>query len=229
MRRSNISRQPASGSERQWTERRRLRPVLAAAQSSRTVAAGPARMPELPEVELVRLIDSASALAADPFLRRLGPEPVSEAFTLAGFRAQLERRRRAPVKAVILDQSVVAGVGNIYADESLHLARIHPLRRAGELERSESRRLHAATRRIIELATDSGGTSFADYGDPDRRPTGYVARTRVFSRQHRPCPVCDTTIERVRVAGRSTNFCPRCQPPPDARRVQRVVRRSVAW
>jgi formamidopyrimidine-DNA glycosylase len=153
-------------------------------------------------------------LESDPFLGRLGPEPLSDAFTVGGFRAQLERHRRAPIKAVILDQSVVAGVGNIYADESLHLARIHPRRTAGALSATEARRLRQAIQRILAAAIDSGATSFADYADPERAPTGYLARARVFRRQGQPCPVCGTPIERLRVAGRGTNVCPHCQPAP---------------
>jgi formamidopyrimidine-DNA glycosylase len=162
----------------------------------------------------IRLLDSGAPLSADQFLARLGPEPLGDEFTLAGFRSQLERHRRAPIKAVLLNQSVLSGVGNIYADESLHLARVHPARLAGWLNGTESRRLHDAIRRIIGLAIDCGGTSFADYADPAREPTGYLARARVFRRQGEPCPVCGTVIERIRVAGRSTNICPRCQPAP---------------
>jgi formamidopyrimidine-DNA glycosylase len=162
----------------------------------------------------IRLLGSGTPLSADPFLARLGPEPLGDAFTLATFRSQLERHRRAPIKAVVLNQSVVAGVGNIYADESLHLARVHPARLAAGLDGSESRRVHHAIRHIIELAIDRGGTSFADYADRARSPTGYLPRARVFRRQGEPCPVCGTVIERTRVAGRPTDICPHCQLAP---------------
>ena len=159
----------------------------------------------------IRLMDDRS-LAADPFLTRFGPEPLEDTFSVAGFRAQLARYRRAPIKAVILNQSVVAGVGNIYADESLHLARVHPARPAGSLDRAEVQRLHRAIRRVLTLAIESGGTSFADYADSARPRTGYLARARGFRRHGQPCPVCGAAIKRIRVAGRATNFCPRCQP-----------------
>ena len=159
----------------------------------------------------IKLLDSA-ALQADPFLARLGPEPLGDSFTLAGFRSQLERHRRAPVKAVILNQSVVAGIGNIYADESLHLARIHPLRPAGSLTVSESRRLRDAIRTVIGLAIEHGGTSFADYINAARGQAGYLEQARVFRRERQPCPVCATPIERIRAAGRTTNICRYCQP-----------------
>lgn len=158
----------------------------------------------------IRLVDDA-ALAADPFLARLGPEPLEPGFTLRGFRAQLRRHARAPLKAVLLDQTVVAGVGNIYADESLHLARVHPRRRAGGLSGAESRRLHTAIRSTLARAVESGGTSFAEYVNAARGRQGYLAQARVFRREGLPCGVCGTVIERIRVAGRGTNVCPRCQ------------------
>ncbi|MGH3002629.1 MAG: bifunctional DNA-formamidopyrimidine glycosylase/DNA-(apurinic or apyrimidinic site) lyase [Gaiellaceae bacterium] len=159
----------------------------------------------------MRIVDDAG-LAGDPFLVRLGPEPLGDAFPLAGFRAQLARHARAPIKAVLLDQTVVAGIGNIYADESLHLARVHPRRPAGGLTAAESRRLHDAVRTTLALAVEHGGTSFADYVNAARGRNSYLAHARVFRRQGLPCQVCGTTIERIRVAGRGTNVCPHCQP-----------------
>jgi formamidopyrimidine-DNA glycosylase len=157
----------------------------------------------------IRLLDDP-ALAAEPFLRRLGPDALEDRFTVSSLRSQLARR--APVKALILDQSVIAGVGNIYADESLHLGGIHPARPAGGLSTAEARRLHRAIRRILALAIESGGSSVAERADRGRAPAGYLARARVFRRQGRPCPTCGTAIDRIRVAGRATNICPRCQP-----------------
>ena len=129
----------------------------------------------------IRLLDS-KGLAADAFLRRLGPDPLGDAFTLEGFRSQLKRHRRAPIKAVLLNQSVLAGVGNIYADEALHLARVHPVRLAGGLDGTESRRVHHAIRRIVALAIGSGGTSVVGDANRPRTQTGYRARARVFGR-----------------------------------------------
>lgn len=158
----------------------------------------------------IRLL-SSSELEADPFLARLGPEPLGETFTLAGFRSQLQRHHRAPIKPVIMDQSVVAGIGNIYADESLHLARLHPRRPAGSLSTAESRRLRRAIRTVIAQAIEHGGTSFADYVNTARGEVGYLEQARVFRRKGEPCLLCGTPIERIRVAGRSTNICPHCQ------------------
>lgn len=161
----------------------------------------------------IRLVDDGG-LESDSFLARLGPEPLEDGFTLDGFREQLARHARAPVKAVLLDQTVVAGIGNIYADESLHLARVHPRRPAGGLTRAESRRLHDAVRTTLGLAVESGGTSFAAYVNEARGQDGYLSKARVFRREGLPCTVCGTAIERIRVAGRGTNLCPRCQPDP---------------
>ncbi len=161
----------------------------------------------------LQVVDDAE-LAADPFLARLGPEPLGRDFTLAGFRGQLARHARAPVKAVLLDQTVVAGIGNIYADESLHLARVHPRRPAGGLTAAESRRLYEAVRTTLAEAVESRGTSFAGYVNEARGREGYLARARVFRRQGTACLVCGTPIERTRVAARGTNVCPRCQRYP---------------
>jgi formamidopyrimidine-DNA glycosylase len=156
---------------------------------------------------------SPDPCATDPFLRRLGPEPLAEEFTVAALRASLTRHARAPVKAVLLDQSVVAGIGNVYVDEILHHARIHPARLAGSLRPAEAHRLHAAIRTVLGTAIETGGTSFAGYVNEFRGRAGYLDHAEVFRRQGRPCGVCGTPIVRTRVAGRPTNFCPHCQQP----------------
>jgi len=158
----------------------------------------------------ITLVDTP-ALLADPFLKRLGPEPLSEAFNVADFREQLRRHARAPIKAVILDQTTVAGVGNIYADESLHLARIHPQRPAGTLSAATVTRLHHAIRAVLSAAVEDGGTSFEDYANVFRGRGSHLTGARLFRRQAQPCLVCGTCIRRTRVAGRGTNHCPRCQ------------------
>lgn len=158
----------------------------------------------------LRLVDDAG-LAADPFLARLGPEPLEPGFTLDAFRAQLRRHAHAAIKAVLLDQTVVAGIGNIYADESLHLARVHPGRPAVSLSPAESRRLHTAIRSTLACAVESGGTSFADYVNMARGRDGYLSQARAFRREGLPCVVCREMMQRTRVAGRGTNLCPRCQ------------------
>lgn len=144
---------------------------------------------------------------------RLGPEPLSDDFTLAGFAAVLKRHPKAPIKAVILDQSTVSGVGNIYADESLHLARIHPATRSGDVSMAQVKRLHQAIRTIIAAGVEHGGTSFAHYVNALGGKGDYLDHARVFNQTGRPCPVCGTPIKKIRVAGRGTHFCPKCQKP----------------
>ncbi len=158
----------------------------------------------------VRLVDTA-ALAREEFLSRLGPEPLSAEFTNRGLRAHLARHPGASIKAVILDQSTVAGVGNIYTDEALHLARIDPRRLARSLGAAEVGRLHEAIVSVIGAAVEHGGTSFVAYVNDFRGDGTYLARARVFQRQGEPCAVCGTVIERIRVAARGTNICPHCQ------------------
>lgn len=161
----------------------------------------------------IKLVATAEVVK-DTLIARLGPEPLSEAFTLAGFAAILQRRARSPIKAVILDQSTVSGIGNIYADESLHLAKIHPALLAGDLTAPQVKRLHAAIIEIIGLGIKYGGTSFSSYVDALGGKGDYFENARVFKRQGLLCPVCGSTIYKTRVAGRGTHICPGCQKLP---------------
>jgi formamidopyrimidine-DNA glycosylase len=144
---------------------------------------------------------------------RLGPdawaEPVS-VHTLAGVLA----RRTAPIKALLLDQVVVAGLGNIYADEALHSAGINPLIPGRELTVSDLERLRRAVAAILATAIENGGTSLDDlaYLLPDGRAGENLDRLAVYGRTDLPCPRCGTPVERVVVRARSTHFCPSCQP-----------------
>jgi formamidopyrimidine-DNA glycosylase len=151
--------------------------------------------------------------AADP-LAGLGPEPLEPAFTLAAFRARLAGKRRQ-VKPLLLDQSTVAGLGNIYVDEALWDARVHPERRADTLGADEVKRLHAAIRRVLRRAVDNSGTSLGDgeanfYSVAGRRGRNADA-LRVFRRDGLPCPRCGDTLARSVVGQRGTHFCPSCQ------------------
>lgn len=147
----------------------------------------------------------------DSLIARLGPEPLTEKFELPGFAAVLARRPKSPIKAVILDQSTVAGVGNIYADESLHLAKIHPATPAGQLTKPQVKRLYEAIKTIIALGITYGGTSFSSYVNALGGQGNYFDHARVFRRQGQTCPVCGTVIIKTRVAGRGTHLCPKCQ------------------
>lgn len=143
----------------------------------------------------------------------LGPEPLGDAWFVADLAAAL-RGRAAPIKAVLLDQRRVAGLGNIYADESLHQARIHPLRPAGSLTDAEMTRLHQAIRSILLLAIEQQGSSMRDHvGGLGQRGT-MQERWHVYGRAGQTCRSCGAVIEKSRVAGRGTHICPDCQPSP---------------
>lgn len=158
----------------------------------------------------IRVVDAAE-LAGDPFLSHLGPEPLSDDFTVPVFQARLMRHRSAPIKAALLDQTTVAGLGNIYADECLHVAGIDPRQPTGSITRPRVRRLHDAIQTVLRDAVEHGGTSFASYVNEARHRETFLAHARLFGRQGQPCVVCGTPIERIRVAGRGTNRCPHCQ------------------
>jgi formamidopyrimidine-DNA glycosylase len=138
----------------------------------------------------------------------LGPEP----FTVdpAYWRQRLGATRRC-LKAVLLDQRVVAGVGNIYADESLFEAQLHPARRACEVSSREARRLGQAVAVVLARAIDCRGSSIRDYVGGSGQKGRYQDEFRVYGRPGAPCPRCRRPIERIRLAGRSTHYCPRCQ------------------
>jgi formamidopyrimidine-DNA glycosylase len=147
----------------------------------------------------------------DPYLAsRLGDEPLDALFTVARLGARLERRR-APIKAALLDQRTLAGMGNIYVDEALWRARIHPLRPAESLDRNELRRLHRAIRAALEAGIARQGSTLRDYRLPDGGEGGMQDEFKVYGRGGEPCDRCGTPIERTRVGGRGTWFCPRCQ------------------
>ncbi len=141
---------------------------------------------------------------------RLGPEPLGEGFDPQELRRVLQRRS-APVKAVLLDQQAIAGIGNIYADEALFAARIRPKRAASSLSKKEAERLHAAVRQVLLEAMGNRGSSFRDYVDAAGRQGAHQLHVKVFRRTGDLCYVCSTPIRRIKVGGRSTHFCPRCQ------------------
>lgn len=131
---------------------------------------------------------------------------------LPGFRRALRRKRR--IKALLLDQQPIAGIGNIYCDEALHRAGIHPLTPADALDEPSVRRLRRALRHVLRRAINAGGSSVRDYRTSDGAPGGFQREHRVYNRAGRPCRTCRTPIERIIVIGRGTHLCPRCQPPP---------------
>jgi len=146
----------------------------------------------------------------EPYLGlRLGDEPLGR-FTAKALGERLSGRR-APLKAALLDQRTLAGLGNIYVDEALWYARLHPLRPAGGIEADELRRLHRGVRRALELGISRQGSTLSDYRLPDGSPGSMQREFRVYGRAGEPCDRCGTPISKARVGGRGTWFCPRCQ------------------
>jgi formamidopyrimidine-DNA glycosylase len=147
----------------------------------------------------------------DPYLaRRLGAEPLSRGFTPRRLRDRLAGRK-APVKAALLDQRTLAGMGNIYADEALWRARLHPLRPSGHLSEDEVRRLHGSVRRALEAGIARQGATLRDYSTPNGARGRMQDEFKVYGREGQPCERCGSPIERIRAAGRGTSYCPSCQ------------------
>jgi formamidopyrimidine-DNA glycosylase len=141
---------------------------------------------------------------------KLGPEPLQKEFTQDALRSILEKRQ-APIKAVLCDQGLIAGIGNMYADEALFAAAIHPLRKASSLSTDEVKRLHRAIRTVLEEAVASGGASISDYRRPDGSSGEAQFAFNVAHQRGAHCPKCKTPIERIVVRQRGTYFCPVCQ------------------
>jgi formamidopyrimidine-DNA glycosylase len=150
-----------------------------------------------------------------PGYRRLGPEPLEPGLDPAALAVRLAARR-GRLKPALLDQRLVAGIGNIYADEILHRAGLHPERPAGTLEAAEVARLHAAMVAVLEAAIGDGGTTIRDYVNGRGQPGDFVYSLRVYGRTGQPCLTCGGrgAVIRIVVAGRSTHLCPACQPWP---------------
>ncbi len=145
---------------------------------------------------------------------KLGPEVWDRSFSVAALQKTLAGRK-APIKALLLDQRIAAGIGNIYADEVLFAARVHPARPAGSLSPAEVKRVHGAIRELLARAVARGGSSLGGASTNYRRPAGdgggFQDEHQVFRRTGQPCPRCGTPIARIVVAQRSTHFCPHCQ------------------
>lgn len=146
-----------------------------------------------------------------PLISRLGPEPFSKEFTV-DYLTQVFGRK-ANIKALLLDQSVVAGLGNIYVDEVLFAAGVHPMRRASTLTEEETEKVHGAARDILRRAIELRGTTFDSYHDAFGETGKFQHQLQVFDRGGEPCPACGTEIVKMKIAGRGTHVCPSCQPP----------------
>ena len=143
-------------------------------------------------------------------LKLLGPEPFSDEFTTEYLTRKLHRRAR-PIKTALLDQALIAGLGNIYADETLFLSGVMPTTLCADLTAEQIGRIHTAIIQVLQKAIDSGGTTFSNFLNVQGVNGNYGGVAWVYNRAGQPCRTCSTTIERIKLAGRSTHFCPACQ------------------
>ena len=158
----------------------------------------------------VKLIPTIEVPNID-FMKKVGPEPLDADFTPEQFIMRFARRKNTNIKAALLDQTVVAGVGNIYADESLWGARISPKRKVSDVTHGEFTVLYHELRDVMNLAIEKGGSTDKNYVNAEGKRGSYMDFARVFRREGLGCPRCGTTIEKIKWAGRGTHICPNCQ------------------
>lgn len=145
------------------------------------------------------------------FMQKVGPEPLEKSFTATEFIPRVRRRAGTTIKAAILDQTVLAGVGNIYADESLWAAKIHPATRVRDMSDEQLATLLDEIKYVLQLAIEKGGSTDRNYVNAEGKKGSYIDFARVFRREGQECPRCGTIIEKLKVAGRGTHICPVCQ------------------
>lgn len=150
-------------------------------------------------------------VSEDPFMQKVGPEPLHDSFTADVFIEQVRRRKGTSIKAAILDQTVLAGIGNIYADEGLWGAQIHPARRVADVSDAELEKLHEELIYVLNLSIEKGGSTDKNCVNAEGKRGSYIDFARVFRREGKECPRCGTIIEKTKVAGRGTHTCPTCQ------------------
>jgi formamidopyrimidine-DNA glycosylase len=167
---------------------------------------------------VARLASGRELRFVDP--RRFGRLSVTQGFAAAGYEplevefdrfVELFRGRKTPIKSALLNQKLLTGVGNIYADESLFRAGIRPRRRAASLTRKELLRLYVAMQEVLKEAISAGGSSISNYVDADGDEGFFQLQHRVYGRENEPCLVCKTPIKRIVIGGRSSHYCPKCQ------------------
>jgi formamidopyrimidine-DNA glycosylase len=161
----------------------------------------------------MRLIPTPEVMQLD-FFQKVGPEPLAADFTWEQFRDRLAKRPKTNVKAALLDQTVIAGIGNIYADESLWGAQIHPLTLVQNLKPAQFSKLYEELVFVLKLSIEKGGSTDRNYVNAEGKKGSYIDFARVFRREGKTCPRCGTIIIKTRVAGRGTHLCPHCQKEP---------------
>lgn len=158
------------------------------------------------------LFGSKEEIEKLPDLAKIGPEPLDKSFKVGKFIKTLRQAQgKRKIKQVLMDQKVIAGIGNIYSDEILWQAKIHPFKKANELTTNELKSLYTAMRQILKKAVKLRGTSTSDYRDTEGRPGAYAKVRYVYQREGEKCYRCQALIKRVKIGGRSAHFCPTCQ------------------
>jgi formamidopyrimidine-DNA glycosylase len=158
----------------------------------------------------IRLLPTAEVPQID-FFQKVGPEPLTADFTWQVMRERLQRRKKSGIKAVLLDQTVIAGVGNIYADESLWGAKIHSSILVKDLSDAQVKALYKALIAVLKLSIEKGGSTDKNYVNAEGERGSYLTFANVFRREGKPCPRCGTEIIKLKIAGRGTHICPHCQ------------------
>ena len=161
----------------------------------------------------IKVIDT-DKVEDDAFIKKLAKEPWQ--MTPEEFYEKLQKHKNSPIKAVLLDQTIICGLGNIYADESLFMSSIHPATKAGSLTKKEATILLNMADRAMNISIASGGSTMKDYVKADGTKGDYLDKfAQIFNRTGKPCLVCGTTVEKIRIAGRGTHICPNCQRRKD--------------
>jgi len=150
-------------------------------------------------------------ISADSFIKKLGVEPFSKAFAPTLLWQATQRRKNSPIKAILMDQEIVAGMGNIYADEALFLAKIRPTRKGKDITQSEAKKLLSAIRKVLTLGIKHSGSSIGSYKTTTGAPGKMQNYLKVYDQTGKPCFRCKGKVERIKIAGRSAHFCPSCQ------------------
>jgi len=144
------------------------------------------------------------------FMQKIGPKPLDESFTFDKFKKIL-LSKKGKIKQVLMDQNVIAGIGNIYSDEILFQAKVYPLRRSNELKDGELKKMYSATKSILKKAIDLKGDSFSDYRTITGEKGEFQNSNKVYQRDGQKCVVCKSIIQKVRIGGRTAHYCPHCQ------------------
>lgn len=161
----------------------------------------------------VRLMPTVEVPNID-FMKKVGPEPLEADFTPEQFAERFARKKKSPIKAALLDQTVIAGVGNIYADESLWGAKVHPLTKVADIPSTKYHLLYTELRSILNEAIAKGGSTDRNYVNAEGKKGSYIDFARAFRREGQPCPRCGTIIVKFKAVGRGTHICPNCQRLP---------------